>query len=344
MALLAVAGLGSIGRRHASVALRAGHQVIAFDPAPATDADPWTAAASFEALLDAAPAAVVVATPDALHARQAVAALERGIPVLIEKPLAASVAEGREIAAAAAATGTVALVGYVLRYNAALLEAERLLRAGEVGRPLSFHVRLGAYETLVRARNRFDGTPAHGGIYGDYSHEWDYLDWLLGPIARGLAVERTAPEPERVQPPNVVDGLLELEGGCAGTFHLDYVQDPPRRTLSVLGSAATLEVDVPAGTILLQPHGEAPREPRRFAQPRDALFDAQLAHLLRAAAGEEPVRVPVADGLRALAVAHGLRDGAAGGGWVDLSGAGSEAGSESDQQMKFGLQQAEHPV
>lgn len=339
MARIGIAGLGSIGRRHAAVALRAGHEVVAFDPAGAGE-EAWATAPSFEALLDSGLTAVVLASPDALHARQAVAALERGVPVLIEKPLASSVAEGREIAAAAAASGAVALVGYVLRYNAALLEAERLLRSGAVGRPLSFHVRLGAYETLVRARNRFDGTPEHGGIYGDYSHEWDYLRWLLGPIARGLAVERTAPEPARVQPPNVVDGLLELEGGCAGSFHLDYVQDPPRRTLSVLGSAATLEVDVPAGTVLLQPHGEPAQAPRSFAQPRDALFDAQLAHLLRAAAGEEPVRVPVADGLRALTVAHGLRDGAAGRGWVDFG----PDDSESDQQMKFGLQQAERPV
>jgi len=318
MALLAIAGLGSIGRRHASAALRAGHDVIAFDPAPADGADPWRSAASFEALLDAASAALVVATPDALHAPQAVAALERGIAVLVEKPVAATVEQAAAIAAAAAASGAGALVGYVLHYNAALIEARRLLAAGAVGELVAFDVRLGAYETLVRARNRFDDDGPRGGIYLDYSHEWDYVRWLLGPVARGLAAERTVAGRPRLQSPNIVCGLLELEDGCVGRFHLDYVEDPPRRTLSVLGSEASLEVDVPAGTVRLQPHGAAPQPPQSFAQPRDALFDAQLAHLLRVGAGEEAPRVTVEDGLRALAIGLRLRDGAAARAWVEL--------------------------
>jgi predicted dehydrogenase len=314
---IGIAGLGSIGRRHADAALRAGHEVVVFDPAPAPApagaGDPWTAAASFDELLGDGLTALVVASPDALHAEQAVAALERGIPVLVEKPIAASLEEALAIAAAAERSGTVALVGYVLRYNAALTAAERVLREGRLGSLVSFHVQLGAYETLVRARNRFDDA-ARGGIYGDYSHEWDYVRWLLGPIVRGLAAERTVEGMERMQAPNVVSGLLELAGGVVGTYHLDYVADPPQRTLSVLGTAGGLEVDVPAGTLRLQPHGMSPSEARvtHFEQARDDLFDAQLAHLLRAARGEEPPRVPVAEGVRALAVAVGLRDAAAG--------------------------------
>ncbi|MDO8210330.1 Gfo/Idh/MocA family protein [Conexibacter sp. CPCC 206217] len=340
MTRIGIAGLGSIGRRHAAAAVRAGHEVVAFDPAPAGGGDPWVAVASFGALLDSAPTALVVATPDALHAQQAVAALERGIPVLVEKPLAASLDEALAIAAAARRSGTPALVGYVLRYNAALSAAARVLARGELGELVSFHVQLGAYETLVRAHSRFDGPAVRGGLYGDYSHEWDYVRWLLGPIVRGLAAERTVRGLERVQAPNVVSGLLELAGGLVGTYHLDYVTDPPQRALTVLGAAARLEVDVPAATLRLFPRGipEADARVTRFAQPRDDTFDAQLAHMLDVARGEAQPRASVADGVRALAVAIGLRDAAASRAWVDFED------DERNHQMKSRLQHTERSV
>jgi predicted dehydrogenase len=70
---------------------------------------------------------VSIATPTEVHADVAVACLERGIPVLVEKPLARSVDEADRIIAAAAKTGTVLAVGHTERFNPAIVAAGPLV-------------------------------------------------------------------------------------------------------------------------------------------------------------------------------------------------------------------------
>ena len=121
-----------------------------------------------------------------------------------------------------------------------------------------------------------------------------------------------------VQEPNVVDGLLELENGCVGTFHLDYLQQPSVRYLTLIGTEATLTVDVPAGEVTLQGRGDGEAAERWvLEQERNELFGAQFDHLLEVAQGAPP-RVTVADGLAALGVAEGLRTSARERRWVDF--------------------------
>ncbi len=204
-----------------------------------------------EELLELDLDALIIASPDRFHRPQVVAAAERGVATLVEKPLAHALDDGKALVEELEGRCGHILVGYVLHYCRVLLKAEELLRDGAIGELASFNVQLGAYETLVQARNRFEQSE-HGTIYVDYSHEWDYVGWLLGDIARGIAVERSVESLPIVQRPNVVDGLLELADGCVGTFHLDYVQQPSVRSLTVIGTEGTLDVDVPAGLVTLQ--------------------------------------------------------------------------------------------
>ncbi|HET7586540.1 MAG TPA: Gfo/Idh/MocA family oxidoreductase [Gammaproteobacteria bacterium] len=75
----------------------------------------------------------LIATPNHLHAEAAVKLLEAGIPVLIEKPIAATVAQGETIAAAAAKTGIPAGVGYCSRFQDNILFMGQLIRDGYFG-------------------------------------------------------------------------------------------------------------------------------------------------------------------------------------------------------------------
>ena len=102
-----VAGLGVMGRNHARVLseLREADLVCGFDPdaptaeaARAYGAEPMT---DVQAFLDAGLDAAVVATPNRHHAELGCALLERGISVLVEKPIAADLEGARALIAAA---------------------------------------------------------------------------------------------------------------------------------------------------------------------------------------------------------------------------------------------------
>ncbi len=145
-----IVGCGFVAReQHCPAIAAAGGTVVAVaDPDPgaaetvAAAAGGATAYDSLEGLLaDGRVEVVAVCTPPGLHRGPAVAAIESGRDVLIEKPLALSIAECDEIAAAAERTGRTVAVGFNLRHNAVVTAARAAIAAGEIGelRALTHH-------------------------------------------------------------------------------------------------------------------------------------------------------------------------------------------------------------
>ena len=130
---IGVVGVGALGRHHARhlAQLEEAQLVGVFDTDSArarsvADELGTTAFASLDALLDQAEA-VTVAVPTPAHHAVGTQALGRGVPVLMEKPLAATVAEADGLIAAAARGGLQLQVGHIERYNRALRAAEPYL-------------------------------------------------------------------------------------------------------------------------------------------------------------------------------------------------------------------------
>ena len=128
-----VVGVGALGRHHARhlATLPEARLVGVYDTDPAraraVAEEVGTAALDdFDGLL-ARVEAVTVAVPTPAHAAVGLRALERGVPVLMEKPLAATVAEADALIAAAGRAGLQLQVGHIERYNRALRAAEPYL-------------------------------------------------------------------------------------------------------------------------------------------------------------------------------------------------------------------------
>ena len=187
---VAVAGCGGIARQYHLRALHraSGARVVAVaDPDPharaaaadATGAVPYADAR--EAITRADVDAVVVCAPNAAHADLAVAALEAGRHLYLEKPLATDVADGRRVVAAAERAGTVATVGFSYRFDPLYARARRLLLNGVLGdlREVSttFHEPLPPGGTPGWKGSRAAG----GGVLLDIGvHHLDLLSWLTG--------------------------------------------------------------------------------------------------------------------------------------------------------------------
>lgn len=151
----------------------------------------------------ARPDVVHVCTPHASHAKIAIAALERDIHVIVEKPVARDPQQAAALVAAAeaagAAHGTKSAVCFQNRYNVPVQAAHELLSSGRLG-----HV-LGASGSVVwhrtpeyYAASPWRGTWAGGGgglLMNQAIHTIDLLQWLVGPItgAAGTASRRVLP-------------------------------------------------------------------------------------------------------------------------------------------------------
>lgn len=129
-----VAGVGVMGRNHARVL----GDIRDFDLTHIFDADAVTAkgvaelygavpVTTVEAFVEAGLEAAVVSTPNRTHADLGVALLERGVHVLVEKPIAATVADAQRLIDAAKANDRVLMVGQVERFNPAVEAVKRAI-------------------------------------------------------------------------------------------------------------------------------------------------------------------------------------------------------------------------
>lgn len=142
-----------------------------------------TVAAAAEAVAGSIDAAIVAA-PNHLHAAITIAMLERGVPVLVEKPMALSAAECDAMIAAAARGGAVLAVGLEFRFFDSTAHVRRLLESGILGRLDSFELRLGVVPRWPFASDTFlRRETAGGGVLADYGvHLLDLLLVWLGEL------------------------------------------------------------------------------------------------------------------------------------------------------------------
>jgi predicted dehydrogenase len=134
-------GVGWIGRHRMEAILRDGAATAAVvaDPSPEMCAEARTLAPdaevadSLDAVLEAGVDGVVIATPSALHAAQAIAALERGVAVFCQKPLGRTAAEAKAVVDAARAADRLLAVDLSYRFTAGMQAIRDVVARGELG-------------------------------------------------------------------------------------------------------------------------------------------------------------------------------------------------------------------
>ncbi|MFN8624192.1 MAG: Gfo/Idh/MocA family oxidoreductase [Chloroflexota bacterium] len=156
------------------------------------------------------PDLLLVAGPDDIHPDASLAAIELGIPVFCEKPLANTHATAAAMAARAEALGVKTTVGYSFRYSPAVLALRDDLLSGALGEP--WLIELFEYNAQFHpARGKpmnWKGDPAHaaaGALFEYGSHVADIADWLVGPI------EAVSTSLTRVLPGARLDDIATLQ-------------------------------------------------------------------------------------------------------------------------------------
>jgi predicted dehydrogenase len=231
--------------------------------------------------------AVVIAVPTGRHHEVGLACLERGLHVLIEKPIATSVAEADELIAAAERRRVVLQVGHVERYSrgfAAL--AERM------DRPV-----------FIEAE-RLSGFKQRGAevdvVLDLMIHDLD----LAAALARSEVLEVSACGFRVLTGDiDIANARIEFANGCAANLSASRVSQAPVRKLRVFQSDLYVSADLQGGTLrYVRQSGGSIEQVEERHEGGDALA-AQAAAFVAAARGEAPVRLDGREGRRALALA-----------------------------------------
>ena len=220
---LGFAGAGWIGRNRLEAIAASGAAEVAAVADPAVP----DCLSSFEELLDANVDGIVIATPSALHADQAAAALERGLAVFCQKPLGRNAAETRRVVDAARRADRLLAVDLSYRFTAAAQAVREDVRSGRTGRVLAaqlvFHNAYGPDKEWF-----YDRDLAGGGCLIDLGiHLADLALWTLNfPEARVRSARIETPAAGQVEELALAE--LDLGGAAvslACSWHLHAGRD-----------------------------------------------------------------------------------------------------------------------
>jgi predicted dehydrogenase len=179
---------------------------------------------------------VVIATPNRLHAPLAHAAIAAGIAVVVDKPFAVTVGEGRSVIEAAAARGVPLSVFQNRRWDGDFLTLQRLLGEGALGEITRYESRFERWRPVIKAGWRESGTEADaGGLLFDLgAHLIDQALVLFGSVTQVYAEidERR----EGVQAPDDVFVALTHASGVRSHLWCSAVASDLAPRMRVLGS------------------------------------------------------------------------------------------------------------
>lgn len=299
---LALAGAGLFGQEHLSVIDRIPDaQVVAIadrnETAASTAAErhgveDW-GSDIIDLLRHTRPDGVIIASPGQTHVPLALAALELGIPALVEKPMAMTAAEALPLVETDARGPAFVLPGHVLRFSAPHRRIADIIRSGEIGRVLSFSAR----------RHRDD---SHAVRYPDIDpimmtmiHDIDLALWMTGGTAGDVHAWRGPEGAQRSQTMVTAKGETGAVWSLATSWTYPGEAAPDR--IEIVAERGG--IDFETGAYIRQYGDTSRRIDLAELGPDESLLNevSYFVHCIRA--GERPSVVTARDALAGLEIA-----------------------------------------
>lgn len=230
-------GLGSIGQRHAKL-LKENfeHQLFAFRSRPENIGNDLgiTEVHSWQEVEALQPDVAFITNPTSKHVETAIKCANLGMHLFIEKPLSDSLKDVVELENICQEKGLKIYIAYCLRFHPVIMKMRELLNGKQV-----YHVRVVCSSYLPDWRRGRDSkkvysaqTSLGGGVLLDLSHEFDYIQYLFGPISEmqgqfGRASDVT------VDAEDYADVLIRTENSVPANLHLNFMSCNLERSIRV---------------------------------------------------------------------------------------------------------------
>jgi predicted dehydrogenase len=180
------------------------------------------------------PDIATIAVPTVQHHAVALDLIAHGVHLLIEKPIASTVAQGRELVEAATAKGVTLAVGHIERFNPAIMELRRRLSEGMVGR---------VYQISTRRLSPYPARIRDAGVVIDLaSHDIDLMRHLIrSPIQRLYGETLQSINSDRE---DLFNGVMRFTNGVIGVLDVNWMTPKKVRALTITGARGHFTCDL----------------------------------------------------------------------------------------------------
>ncbi len=242
--------------------------------------------------------AVSVCTPPKFHKDAVCAALEAGVAVLCEKPLAPTADEAREIVECAERTGKLLVTAFCHRFHEPVMRAREIVKSGNIGKVITLRNRFGGKIDMTEVWFSNPEISGGGTIPDTSVHSVDLFRYLVGDPIRVSAAIATADPRYKVEDCSVI--MVQTRDGAIGVLEASWTSPGSANIIEVYGTDGAVIVDYsrPGVRFMIQNSGQWVEE--ECTQPDR--FVLQARHFVDCVrTGAKPV-VDGTDGLRAAEV------------------------------------------
>jgi predicted dehydrogenase len=265
-----------------------------------------------ELLADSGIDAVVITTRHHLHAEMSLAAAHSGKHIFVEKPLALTLEDCRQVSQAVAEEGVLLTVGFNRRFAPLTLELKALLDSTPGPKMLTYRVNAG---WLPPDHWSIDPVQGGGRILGEGCHFFDLMYYLVGsePVRIAASLARTARESK--DPANM-SATVEFADGSVGTLVYTVVGDKalPKERIEAFGGGKAFVLN---NFDSLESYGTGAATPSTASGDKGHF--GVMRHFCDAVLGKTPLQITALDGLRATLCAEKALESARTGKFVDIS-------------------------
>lgn len=257
------------------------------------------------------PDAVTLAVPTLYHRDVALEVIERGIHLLIEKPIAFDVDEGREIIAAAQRKGVKLMIGHIERFNPAIVALKQQIADGKLGR---------IFQMDAHRQGPFPRRIADVGVVIDLAvHDLDIMRYVSQQDVVRIYAETEKHIHSKHE--DLLTGLVRMSGGAIGTLTINWLTPTKIREFLVTGAEGMFRVDLLSQDLYFFENsvthssewetlrilrGVSEGQMTRFVIPKKEPLRAEQEAFLEAVANDTAVPITGEDGLKALELAKAL--------------------------------------
>ena len=316
---VAVIGVGTMGRHHARVY----SELPEADLVAISDSDSIRAESTAnkfgiraytdhrEMLEKEKPDAVSVVVPTAMHEKVGLDALDAGVHILIEKPIAATIEEGMHLIEKARAMKKQLMIGHVVRFDPALQALKQKLDAGELGR---------IYQIFCRRAGPFPTRIQDVGVVIDLApHDVDVMRFFTG--SDPIRVHSETEQRIHTEHEDLLWASLRFPDGVIGALEINWLTPTKIREVLVLGERGMFRADALTQDLYFYENslvndvqwatlqtikGVSEGSMTRYAIPRFEPLKAELQSFLKAIQDGKPVPISGEDGLAALKISLAL--------------------------------------
>jgi predicted dehydrogenase len=321
-----IQGIGSIGQRHYKNARLLGHEAAIlrtstsmrpfvqdfFDAQRKEGNEPLVFTDLDTAVTEFKPDALIIGTPNHLHLSAAIEAAKRGLHLFIEKPVHYIMEGVSELEAIVKEKNLGTLVGYNFRFHPLLKRVKDMIDTKELGEVLSAMVEVG--ENIIDWHPWEDYRETYapfiasgGGSLLCFSHDIDYLYWILGtPKFVDAAGGKITPLEGDAE--DMVQSLWKYEGGRTAMLHIDYWQRPKVRTLKIIGTKKTVLWDAYAA-LTIWDHETAKQTVEEAPEgfERNTMFLDELSHFVECIEQKKETSIPLSQGIEVLQIVDKMK-------------------------------------